>query len=243
MLMNIRSTAMGQIQSTQTGAAALFANPAGLADLGSWQLMSFYRYPFNLKELQTLALGVGIPGDLPIGITISQTGNTSYRNQHITVQAGKSWGPFSMGLGLSHWIVTIAGIGKDQNFSFDISTQMLLSPVLKTGAKLSNITQTTLFGRERLPANFQLGISYTPYDQFTIMLEIGSILGYPLEGKLGMEYVVLNKIPVRTGFNILQRSTHAGIGFHQSSVLIDYAVVIYQLLGFVHQAGLTLSWP
>ena len=236
------SVGAGPFVSTEQSQWALFRNVAGLAESDSWSIVLVYHYPYNLRELQSLAWGVIIPSKLKVGITIFQSGGNLFRNQQIALNASKKIGGLNLGIRVKYWRLTFAGQDHITALSVALGMQLQLSEQLVAGAFISNVTQNRIGQEEFLPTVWFTGISYNPSPKLLLALEIGHELGHTWEYKLGFDYKLKEKISVRSGFNSSNGQGHFGLGFHTKKFQLDYAVGIHLSLGISHQAGLCYSW-
>jgi len=240
---NQASVGTGPFVSTEQSQWALFRNMAGLAESDSWGMVLAYHYPYNLKELQSLAWGIIIPSKPKLGISIFQSGSNLLLNQQIALCIAKKFDGLNLGLRVKYWRLTVTGYDHLASLSMAVGIQVKLTKKLVIGSFLSNITQNQIGNEELLPTVWFTGISYDPSPKLQLILEIGHNLGYTWDYKLGFDYKFKEKISVRSGLNSSNRQGHFGLGFHTDKIQLDYALGIHFLLGISHQAGLSYSWP
>ncbi len=236
------SLGSGPFVSTEQSQWAIFRNMAGLEQSESWNIVLAYNYPYNLKELQSLAWGIIIPWKQKLGISIFQSGGNLFRNQQIAISTSKGFGALYLGIRVKYWRFTFSGGDILASFSMAVGMQIQLTKDLVIGAFLSNVTQNQVGLEDILPTLWFTGISYSPSPKLQLVLELGHRLGYTWEYKLGFNYQLIEKISVRSGFNTSNRKGHFGLGFHTNRFKIDYAVGVHFSLGLSHQAGLSYSW-
>ena len=240
---NQASVGTGPFVSTEQSQWALFRNMAGLGEYDSWSVILAYHYPYNLKELRSLAWGVIIPLEPKIGVSIFQSGGTLFRNQQIALSASKKIGRLYLGLRVKYWRLTFAGHDHRASFSLAYGMQVQLSKKLIVGTFLSNITQNRIGQEEILPTVWFTGVSYHASPNLQLALELGHTLGHIWDYKLGFDYQFKKKIFIRSGFNSSNSQGHFGLGFHTNKFQLDYALEIHYSLGISHQTGLCYSWP
>ncbi len=233
----------GPFVSTEQSQWALFRNMAGLAESDSWSMVLAYRYPYNLKELQSLSWGIIVPSKPNLGISIFQSGSKLFLNQQIALSGSKKVGRLNLGLRVKYWRLTFTGQDHLTSWSVAVGMQVQLTEKLVAGIFLSNVTQNLIGQEELLPTVWFTGINYDASPKLQLSLEIGHNLSYLWEYKLGFDYQLKENISVRSGFNSSNREGHFGLGFNINKVQIDYALGIQLLLGISHQAGLIYSWP
>ncbi|MDH3711888.1 MAG: hypothetical protein OER04_18515 [Cyclobacteriaceae bacterium] len=237
-----RSASMGVITTVQEEEYALFANPAGIANLERWNLGTFYHQAFGLSELTSLAIGLTIPGRIPLGLTFQQFGRGHLKDQRIGLAMAHDFGPISLGLASYYRLLSIPGYARDQAMTWDFGILVPLSPKFHMGFLLQNLSRTKIFQSEKLITAIRFGARYLFHQYLMIAIEISHTLGYDWSSKAGLEYVIKGKIPVRSGINLLRKTAHAGIGFLQGNWTIDYGLDLHIHLGTSHRAALYIRW-
>lgn len=232
----------GPFLATDQSQWSLYRNTAGIADFDSWQLLTGYHLPYNLLELQSLYLGILIPGKPVMGISIFQAGGDLFRNQQLALNSAIRVKNLSLGLRSKFWRLTFLGLESLHAFSVDFGLQLKLSDRLIAGSFFSNATQTSIGDNQSLPVVWASGIRYQPSGKFLISFEAASHLGSVLELKLGLEYLVKDKLGVRSGFSSLNKQSYFGLTFQTLNFELEYAISLHLALGVVHQAGLSFSW-
>jgi hypothetical protein len=87
---------------------------------------------------------------------------------------------------------------------------------------------------ERLPTIFRLGCAYdfSPAVKFTT--EVEKDLEYPVYYKFGLQYFIIEQLPLRVGASFSEKNTflNFGIGYHMQNILIDIGFESHSMLGF-----------
>ena len=233
----------GPFQSTDQSHWSLFRNMAGTVNSENCQIVLGYQLPYNLKELQSLALGILIPGAVNVGASLFQSGTDNLINQQAAVTSSMSFGKLNLGIRVKYWRVAISGITSLSSISADAGVQIELTDQVLAGVFISNLTQSQLGENEIIPVIWQTGISYKPTAKLSILIETGHVLGHHWEFKSGIEYRIKKRLLARTGYNISNKRHYWGLGFLSNSIELDYAIDFHPYLGITQQAGFCYSWP
>ena len=68
------------------------------------------------------------------------------------------------------------------------------------------------------------GLSYRPGNKITLSVETWKDIEYPASLRAGLEYKVLDKLPIRTGIATAPFHQYFGLGFAPKNFRIDYAL-------------------
>jgi len=207
------------------------------------QIVFGYQLPYSQKELQSLSLGIIIPGTVIMGVSLFQSGTDILINQQAALNTSMALGMLSLGIRVKYWRTTVSGITSLNSISMAAGMQIQLTDEILAGVFMSNLTQSQLGNNETLPVIWQTGISYKPVAKLVILLEAGHVLGHQWEFKSGIEYALKEKFLARTGYNISNKRHYWGLGFLSDSFKIDYALDFHPYMGITHQAGIGYSWP
>jgi hypothetical protein len=233
----------GPFQSTDQSHWSLFRNMAGLAKSDHNRIALGYQIPYNLKELQSLALGIIIPKPAKLGVSFYQSGTDGLINQQLAISASMALSRLSLGIRAKYWSVTVSGNNSLHSISLDAGIQIHISDQVLVGVFMSNLSQSKLSTNETIPVTWHSGISYRPGPKLLFQIEAGHVLGYHWEFTSGIEYVIKEKFFTRTGYNVPTKGHYWGLGFHSDPIEIDYAVDLHPYLGITHQAGISFYWP
>lgn len=82
------------------------------------------------------------------------------------------------------------------------------------------------------------GISYRPYSKLMVNAEVVKDIYTKPDFRAGIEYKIIDKVPVRIGVNTLTKTMTAGAGFYTKDFRIDYAYSGIQYLSSAHSISL-----
>ncbi|MFD2036766.1 hypothetical protein ACFSKL_18320 [Belliella marina] len=232
-----RSMGMGNVNLTISDSWAIFNNIGALGRLTESGVMVGYDHRFNLNELTTLAAGVAINTEkLRYGICASSYGGEHFNQQNLGIGISNQLGIASLGVKVNYFQTNIEGFGRSGRPVVEFGGMAELGPNLFFGAHIFNLTNSKLGGQaiDRLPTVVRSGISYRPSEKLMVNIEAEKdILLDPLI-KLGIEYSLLDKLWMRSGFNTNPSNLFFGIGFRPRNFTIDYAMTQNQYLGNTH---------
>jgi len=225
---------------------AVSYNPAGLAQLHSPAIASFYvPQQFGLPELRTISLSAAIPFNPgTIGTFIEQFGFDLYRTTNVGLGCGFDLaGMISVGATIDFEEVSIERYGRSHNITLDVG--LLGKPFgnVAIGFCIKTVTATRIgISRERLPQYLLMGASYTPYRGFCLVSEIEKDVQFPLVVKAGIEQTVFDFVSLRFGIANNPDKFSAGIAVRYSSFEFGYAGYTHPDLGWTHQIEIAMQW-
>jgi len=223
---------------------AIFMNCSGLAQLTSFSGSVFYTRPFEMKELNYGSLAAIVPtplGNFATGLI--GFGNEYYREQSFILAVSRSARHnYYYGFNLHYMKLQISGYGSDFSVGVDFGFLIKMSKQLNWGFFATNLNRATLGrGEDNLPQTFCSGISIFPLNNLLLNLDLFKDSRLPLEFRCGIEYLLFNRIALRSGFATEPAQFCAGLGFQFSHVAVDYAVTTHQSLGLTHHFSLQLQ--
>lgn len=226
-LMGARSAAMGYASSTLNDEWSLLNNTAGLAKLT--QSTCGFAYALNpaLPGADRLAAVVNVPFNIgAMGVGVFKFGDQLYSEQIISAGYANQLGLASLGVKVNYIQYRADGFGTKSVVSLNMGGIAEITPLISVGAYIVNINQPKLstVDEERLPVKLVSGVQFTPSQDLLLVVEIEKDIHYDATIKSGIEYVIHQKIKVRTGFNLGPNSIHGGIGYYTSRLNVDYAL-------------------
>ncbi len=240
-----RSQAMGQAYVGLANTPdAIFMNCSGVAQLSDMNLSIYYTRPFGMKELNYGSLAAIVPTSIAsFGAGLISFGNETYREQSLIVTINRSAKQnFYYGLNLHYMKLQISDYGSDFSFGIDAGFLIKMTPKFNWGFFASNLNRTKI-GRanDSLPQTFCTGIAIFPVSDLILNLDIFKDSMFPVELRCGMEYLLFNRIALRTGFTTEPAQFCAGFGFLFSLSEVNYAVTTHPNLGLTHHLSLQLQ--
>jgi hypothetical protein len=221
-------------------------NIAGITHLKKPALGVYTQNRFNLKALSTVTLQGVYPlvkaGAL--GLELSRFGDKLYNEQQIGVGFAHQIGPVSLGLKATIWQVHLEELGSKRTLTFAFGGQSEIIPDLLVGAHIFNLNQAKLaeYQDERLPTVMTAGVTYKASPKLLLSVQTDKNLEMPADFKTGLEYFVIEKLALRTGFSTATQSVTGGIGFKSSAFQVDYALGSHSVLGFSNHVAVSYQF-
>jgi hypothetical protein len=213
----------------------------------NWREIGLYYSPapFGLKELANGFITYHEPLSLfNLSLGAMTYGFDLYKENRISLCfAKKISGNLFAGAMTNLHSLSIKNYGSDLSFSFDLGLLTYLTEDIRFGFCYKNITRAT-FGdyEDQIPTIFSAGISYSPLENSNINVAAEKDLELPISMRLGIEYLLLKYVALRTGFSTEPEKFTFGIGIIYSFLEVDYAIFNHQDLGLTHQVGIILSF-
>ncbi len=222
---------------------AIHSNPAGLSRSSDRTLSFYYSpQPFGLSELRLYSFVGVLPTSLgTFGGSVTMYGYELYKETSFTFGYGSTISGLLWGGALNYRTVSIRNYGSAGTFVFDVGILASLLPFLSVGITAKNINAATIGEvREKLPQSFSLGVSYSPVESATLLLDYQKELGFPASPRAGFEYWIISELAIRGGATDEPAEYSGGIGLRYSVFGIDYAIVTHQDLGLTHSFSLSI---
>lgn len=241
-----RSAALGGTSACLRDIWAVGNNQAGLGYLKNITLGAYYDNKFLLKDLNTGAAAVAFPIKKMgvLAVSYVQTGNKLYKESKYGFAYARAFGEnISIGIQLNYQRVFI-GEGYNQRKGFFTGEVGLQAKVLKNltlGAHIYNptLTKMTDYNNERIPVIFKLGMLYKFSEKVFIAVEGEKDLDYKPYLKIGIEYVPVKQVFIRTGISTNPFQNGIGVGLSFGGLKIDVSSTIHPQLGVSPQMGIS----
>ncbi|MEO0155875.1 MAG: hypothetical protein ABIL07_02035 [candidate division WOR-3 bacterium] len=232
--------------ATVQGVDALRINPAALALLNKNNINAGYEYTFShIEGLQNIFFGFARPlfyGGLGIGI--SQFGFEEQKEQGITAGYG-------LGLSKDFYVGTTFDLYMIQNkrtgtgIAYGLNLGMLgnLSKKWFLGVYGHNLNQPQFGDSDvgTLPASFQAGIGYKPFEDMTSEIDL-SISDQNIRLHTAGQFSIMDFLNLRTGFKTNPNSLSAGLGIDYKNIKIDYACEYFVDLPLNHIVSINFEF-
>jgi hypothetical protein len=223
---------------------AIGYNPAGLTKVRDAQCAAFLiPEQFGLQELKTTAFAMAIPFSCAsVGIQVVKFGFDFYSETEIGLAyAQRVDKNISCGLTVHYLRVDIDRYGHAGAFNFNGGFMTQVSDGVEIGFSVHNLTAATLAATgERMPQLVNLGIGWSPLENFQISAEMEKDVRFPASIKIGLEKVVLSSVSFRAGMANNPDTYSFGIGIRCSILEFGYAGYSHPDLGWTHQIELSM---
>ena len=256
----------GAYTALSNDANSMYWNPAGLTRFEGTQLSLMHNrwiqdinYEFigiAYAEEGVAAFAVGLSflwmGDIPVTTfsdRLGASGNTFTANDLSFV--------FSYSHQVTYYVSVGGTIKRIRSEIDDISATatafdlgvMVTTPIegATLGATIQNAgTKLKFVGEgDRLPLTYKVGAAYTYRKMMTLSVDIGKSIDNAVRVNAGGEFVLLNTLALRGGYNSaneLDRGLTGGAGVKVRYISFDYAYVPYGILGNTHRVSATFSF-
>lgn len=237
-----RAKAMGQAYIGLANTPdAIFLNCSGLAGLNQPSVSLYFAKPYGLAELLQGACSAIFPttfGSFATGV--HSFGNETYQEQSLLVSYSRSvHQKFSWGINLHYMKLQIARYGSDFSLGIDLGFLAKITSNFQWGFFAANINRATFKNcGEALPQSFATGISVAPIKNLIMVFDIYKETAFPLELRMGIEYILFQQIAVRAGFSDEPTQFCCGMGLPFTYFDLDYAVVSHIDLGLTHHVSM-----
>jgi len=118
--------------------------------------------------------------------------------------------------------------GLELGFQYRIIRKLLL------GIHVLNPYKTALktyYGVYRYPSRINFGASYRLSDYFSLTTQLDNDFNRQLILRTGLEYIILDRLVLRTGISGMPYHLSVGIGFQVNRLIMDLATNYSQYLG------------
>lgn len=220
---------------------AINNNIAGLAEFKGTQIGSGFSNRFGVGGFNTMSfvaaheLNTGTAG-----LSIKRFGDNLYNESIIGLGAAHKVDFVSLGLKANLMQVAISELGSQMAVALEFGGLVHVNNEITVGANIFNINQAKMavYNDERFSTVLKAGVTYQPSDKLFATLEAEKDVVYKHNVKVGVEYFVIDKLAVRTGFSTLHQSASFGFGLILNNFNVDYAFSYHNLLGVSNSLSL-----
>jgi len=233
-----RSKGMGNSNSTLADEWSIFNNVGGISGVENGMVFFGYNKYFEIDGFDIVAGGAIHPFNFGnVGISILKFGDKLYNDQVASVAYGNKIGFVRLGAKINYYQMRVDEFGTAGSLYFDIGGIVELVPKLSFGAYISNFTLSKLNISEKIsmPVIMKAGLSYRPTKLLSLDIDLFKDIEYEPNVKLGIEYIIVEKVYLRTGLNTNPLKGFFGAGILLARFQLDYAVGTNQFLGSSHQ--------
>ncbi len=236
-----QSAGMGGVSTAFQDVNSIFSNQAGLAFLEGFSAIAHAERRFGLAELQTVALGVGLPTRSgTFGLGIQSFGFEAFRQQKVGLSYARLFAKnFSVGAQFNYLAMRVEEYGHRGAITFEAGMQAIVGKRLVVGTHIFSPVPVEWADKEILPTVFKIGLAWQPNDKSSLVFEVEKDLNFDLRLKGGFEYQIARPIWLRVGFGTNPSTFHTGlgIGFH-SKAKVDVAGAYHPALGYSPSASI-----
>ncbi len=235
--------AMGFTGVALQGIYSLTANPAGLVGMERPTVSLNYQYHFLSTDITTQSALAALPTRLGVfGITALRYGlKGAYDEGKLGFTFARSLGPqFAMGMSLAYHQLYVPNYLSVSSLSVDLGVQYRLEQGMVIGFQYTNIGRAD-YGQDlygTIPTAIRLGAS-CPLSTVLVSADVSYGFAYRLNGHVGIEYNVGERLYLRGGLSANPLQQHVGFGIHWDHFRFDVATTFHPRLGTSPQIGLS----
>jgi hypothetical protein len=240
-MQNVRASGMSNTGMTISNPINFTSTPSGIPDIVH-SLISIQSKPYTFTSgLYSVAGSVLYKFKPQQGFGFKwQAEGSKELNEHILgLCYGRKLGKSSsMALGLNYFIRNLPESKTENAFVPELSILSALSKTLSAAALVIYPIPVQIKNNTPLPTVIRLGIGYLLNSKFNIQLEAHKTSLIPVSINLGMEYIPVKNIALRSGCNTDGKFSF-GFGFqYKENLFLDASMEQYPLIGTVIGFGL-----
>ena len=204
--------------------------------------LSAYR-PFGLGEFSYGSGMLAFSGQrAALGLAMQSFGSgTIYNEGKGTLNAAIEFPASGLAVGLSvngYWI-SASGYDNLTAAGLDLGLVYQLSAVLRFAVVLNNLNQPKMAERrEEIPQQIQFGIEYRGAEGVRLHAVLRKDSYYPLELAFGVEYQILTRLNIQSGFNSIGSMPSLGVQLQANGLEFGYSLEHHFELGSTHVIGI-----
>lgn len=240
--MGARQSAIGGAAVTLTDHWSLFNNVGAMGLISGDYAFTSYQNRYGITELSTIGAGyVKDFGEAAGGIGFYRFGDEYFSEQRVNVAFGHTLDRVSLGVSIDYLQYNIATVGSRGVMVVEFGGVAAITEQISFGAHIFNLNQANLVKEtnEKIPTVMKAGISYRPSDDLMFNVETEKELDFDEVFKAGLEYRIIEKVVVRTGFRTAPFQGSVGLGFQPKKFLFDYAFSNDTNLGAIHELSIS----
>jgi long-subunit fatty acid transport protein len=240
-------------------ASAISYNPAGLSQLESMEVNTYYSQLFGLTDLQQQLFCVAVPVNKyakskrkagTAGLLYSSFGSDILMEKTVTLSYGFDVSDdFALGVNLNNYMLSIQEFGSASALGVDFGILTKVKRVRRNfgfGLFLNNFNGPRM-GKEfpkELSRTVAMGVSYTPYEGAVTTVDLSKeLLVNATTFKIGQEFLVGKFLFLRAGIQFDPQRFSVGFGTKIKNVRIDYSFYSHGILPSTHLISLDLKFP
>ena len=237
-----RSTGMGGASLTLGDQWSIFNSIGAFARSEGRVAFTSYQNRFDLPEFQVLGAGyVHHLEKAAIGLGFYRFGDQLFSEQRINLAIGHTLDRVSLGVNIDYLQYNISTVGTKGALLFEFGGVAEITDRIQFGAQVFNVNQAKIASREgeKLPTIMKAGISFRPSAELMINIETEKELDFAEIFRLGLEYQIVEKTYIRTGFSTAPFKGAFGVGFYPRHFQFDYSFSNDTNLGGIHEISVS----
>lgn len=173
-------------------------------------------------------------------LSVKKFGDNLYSESVIGLGYAHKLDFVSLGFKANLLQVAIDEIGSRTAIALEFGGLVHLNEELTVGANIYNINQARVYkdiedkdfsNDERFSTVLKAGVTYHPFEKLYATIEAEKDIEYKNNVKAGLEYFVIEKLAIRTGFSTLNQLASFGLGLKLNQLSVDYALSYHNQLG------------
>jgi hypothetical protein len=230
------NAAFAGASSTNSDPWCLFNNIGALGRINNASAILAYQNRFNIPSFQVVGAGLIYPTKIStIGSSFYRFGDETYNQQRVNLSIGNQLQMVSLGAGINLIQFHVEGLETKNRIVFELGGLVELTPQIFLGAHIFNIQENSL-----IPAVMKAGLSYRPSKELMLNVETQKELGFRDTFKAGLQYQIISRLYLRTGFCTAPLKSAFGFGLHINKFVFDYAFTANPSLGGINDISLTI---
>lgn len=221
-------------------------NPGGLGWIEKSGASVGFENRYNLQALNQMAFGSAFVHKKlgTFGLGASRFGADLFNQTRASLAWAKAFGIASIGLEGQWYQVAAAEFPSRNHFLLNFGGLAHLTSKIHFAASISNVLQSKAsdFQDEKLPTIGRAGLSFIPHSKVKLVAEVQKDLDQKAIYKAGIEYELVQKFWLRTGFSSQLQQASGGLGFEWRQLVFDYALASHPQLGWTHSIGISMKW-
>ncbi len=242
--MGARPLAMGNTEVVTDDSWGMFNNPGTLSQNNSNTLLFGYNMFYGLEGFGTVAAGYHQNiGSGVAGVGFYRFGDDLFNETIVSGVFSNRFGIAGLGARINYIQYQIQDFGSGGTVTLDFGGFTEVTPKVFVGASITNITQSYLSKLEdqRLPTTMEAGISLRPSAEVIVNFVASQILGYEAVYRAGLEYLIIDGLALRSGFQVDPQKLYFGLGLNLEKFTIDITTYNNPYLGFANQLSVTYT--
>lgn len=222
-------------------------NPAGIVQHKYFSIGFHYENRFMLKELSYKNAGIILPlNNDAFSLSISQFGYNLYNENIFGLAYAKLFGNrLSVGLKLDYILIKYNNIHYDNInlITFELGIQTYITEKIILGAYIFNPANIKIRSPniDKIPIIMRLGLSYNITPDFLLVSEVEENFDNNLAYRFGIEYEIIEKFHIRSGFQLNPALFTIGMGLDFKRFSIDFSSEMGQYLGTSLQCSFSFN--